>query len=103
MLGDAERVERDAGVGTAACRCQERDAPAHAEADRRNFAAAEGLRAQPLHRNSGIICRALPVEGVEPPPGANFAWRLPSFVRLARPSCSAAMVTRRLRGVKDSF
>src|SRR5215475_9880188 len=69
MLGDAERVERETGVDVAACRCQERGAPTHAEADRRNFAAAEGLRAQPLHRNSGIICRSLPVEGVKPPPG----------------------------------
>ena len=55
MLGDAECVERDAGVDAAACNCQERGAPAHAEANRRNFATAEGLRAQPLHRNSGII------------------------------------------------
>src|SRR4029077_11390101 len=68
MLGDAERVERDAGVDAAACRCQERGAPAHAEAERRNFAAAEDLRTQPLHCNSGIIRRALPVEGVEPLP-----------------------------------
>src|SRR6266436_4779777 len=70
MLGNAERVERDAGVDAAACRCQERGAPAHAEAERRNFAAAEDLRAQPLHCNSGIIRRALPVEGVEPLPAA---------------------------------
>src|SRR5262245_44867080 len=69
MLGDAECVERDAGVDAAACSCQERGAPAHAEADRSHFAATKGLCVQPLHRKSGIIRRALPVEGVEPPPG----------------------------------
>src|SRR5262249_21952528 len=50
-------------------RAEERGAPAHAEADRSNPAAAEGLCAQPLHRKSGIIRRALPVEGVGPLPG----------------------------------
>ena len=69
MLGDAERVERDAGIDAATGRCQERGAPAHAEADCRNAAAAEGLRAQPVHRNSSVIRRVLPVESVEPLPG----------------------------------
>ena len=38
------------------CSCGgKRGAPAHAEANRGNCPAAEGLRSQPLHRNSGII------------------------------------------------
>src|ERR1700722_3161692 len=69
MFCDAERVERDAGIDAAACGCQERAAPAHAKADRRNSAAAEGLRAQPPHRNASIIRRVLPVESIEPLPG----------------------------------